>query len=319
MYKKVMTGIFLFAAACMGGPVFCDPVSPQAGGNTGKKAGQSIEKVTKEAESRHSALIKRLQEGKITEVKGIVGLDSPSGGPDTYAGKKTWTLFVVLHPWSCLGGKIEERKLTVRKTMLLEAEFNTLMKQIEPHDTLSLRVRLDRQSFGDPGTRYVQALLLEITGKGAPDKQLQQRMAELRKPIILDDGFFGALVFDRLLDQFEGKRKLGGDTYSISIYNPGGGTKIDARSAQKRVEYFEANLPGIRKKIAARMFDLYNSNWQSLGKLSLRDFMGKIKLDAVSLSTSGDMEIYFSDGGLFEGHSIIIAVDKKDCIHDPHL
>lgn len=318
MMKKVSRNILLITfIGTIGLTSTFSSTSPSTK-KTEKKEKQSMVEMIKQAKEQKRALIKRLLESEIADIVGVVHPGGPGGVGDRSSGERLWSLLFELQPWRQQNGKLDERKLLIRKIQLSEKELEQMMNEIKPYDILSVRVRLDAQSYENPGAKYVHALLLDITRKATPDEELLRRRTEMLIPVVIEDTFFGTLVLDREQDQYEGKRTLGDITYRVSIECLEG-NKIDARFAQKRIEYLEKKLPDIRNTIADKLHNTYNSLWRTLGQVSRTDFMGKIKLDAVSISTTGFMTVYFTDGGMFDGHYIELFIDAKGNIKNPGL
>lgn len=63
---------------------------------------------------------------------------------------------------------------------------------------------------------------------------------------------------------------------------------------------------------ASKLLDLKNNSW--LGEeerpLTKEAFMETIELKAITAFSDGSFELYFDDGDLFWGHTILVSVDK---------
>ncbi|MBD2208907.1 DUF2262 domain-containing protein [Calothrix sp. FACHB-156] len=73
-----------------------------------------------------------------------------------------------------------------------------------------------------------------------------------------------------------------------------------------RIQEQEINL---RRFAANQLLELYNEYWNNGDVIDCLSFMELIKLAAVVINTDGSTDIFYDDGELFGGHTIIVSID----------
>ena len=80
------------------------------------------------------------------------------------------------------------------------------------------------------------------------------------------------------------------------------------------LKWAKTNENKIKKIISKKMLALYNTSWREDDpKINNKQFESRIKLSIVYKSEvqGGDINVYFTDGDLFLGHSIEAVFDKN--------
>ena len=140
----------------------------------------------------------------------------------------------------------------------------------------------------------------------------------------IDDGEFGVLNWDDQCDSWTGRTILpdGSEIHLIvsSASWSKGGRRGD-RSILPGCRAAFRMLPGViedlKQKAVADLLSVYNDTWNQTGvPISADEFLGRIKLEGVSLSPDGGLEAYFETLDLFTDHSIRIPVDPDGSM--PH-
>jgi len=73
--------------------------------------------------------------------------------------------------------------------------------------------------------------------------------------------------------------------------------------------------PTVQERIADDLLDKYNKNWASengigMGQMSRKQFLKRIAPSSIIFYADGSTYWYYSDGGLFGGHTIEVRIDK---------
>lgn len=198
-----------------------------------------------------------------------------------------------------------------------EADLRRLMDTFSAHDVVHLKLRVMEESFMEDYPDRRDALLVEIVNADFQDEELAHHAREMEKPRFYRDDYFGKLKLDRRLNWLVTKRWKGFSRYTIHIDRDG--ETYDARQAWEKIQFVESHLKAIRAAIVEHLFGIYDSNWESLGKLTPAQFTRKTKLQSVTIRTDGGVEVWFSDGGLFLGHDIVVSIDPDNQIKSAHL
>jgi hypothetical protein len=79
-----------------------------------------------------------------------------------------------------------------------------------------------------------------------------------------------------------------------------------------RVTQAIAGLESIKAHAADDHLAILNKHWLDDGEppLSKADFMGRLRLSAVNFLDDEFMDVFFDDGDLFAGHSVIVAIEE---------
>jgi hypothetical protein len=142
-----------------------------------------------------------------------------------------------------------------------------------------------------------------------PDAELSAIAEELQRPIVIQTAELGEVIYDRPLDQFDGKIDWLGKSTPVSV------SSLDAKPVQGALETAKALLASqqswhqrILQKAVDELYLLWKENWKEDDALDLdaREFTLKMRLDSISFDDEGRFEFWFDDGGLFYGHSIMV-------------
>jgi hypothetical protein len=160
--------------------------------------------------NRAEELMEQLKQNAIVEVLGVVQASGASGGRN---GKElNWTLKFAFEAWKYSNGEIQNRKLTICKSVSNE-ELRLHVRQIRPFDVIRIRARIAEQnSFGSP-----QGLLVELVGKDISDAGLNQFALKLPEPVTFEDVRFGIFTLDRRLNLYEAKTSWGSINIGLSL------------------------------------------------------------------------------------------------------
>ena len=160
-------------------------------------------------------------------------------------------------------------------------------------------------------------LLVDVTEKNASCPELEEILAEYKKPIIIEDDILGELIYNKTINSFEGKFFWLDKNIDISLDvdkdNKSGITK--ARKAMKEmylsVEKWDSNM---RTFAARKLIDLAR-DWceseEEAAKITEESFAKRITIESISMTSGGSFTAYFNDDDIFAGHCITVGGSLK--------
>lgn len=114
---------------------------------------------------------------------------------------------------------------------------------------------------------------------------------------------------------YEGTIKAGNRRVEISIETAGAKTDVDdlIKTADAFLAWHEKNAAEPKKYAAKKLLKLKNKNWLEPHEKNLTEsgFVKKMKLTSIGINSDKSIIIFYDDGGLFRGHSIIVEMDKN--------
>ncbi len=133
----------------------------------------------------------------------------------------------------------------------------------------------------------------------------------------IEDEVLGCLVWDSELEWWSSQIEiLSGHWINVSV-SP---ENTDPSVIFQRVRHtlcaileVEINL---RRSTADKLLNLYNTTWNDGLAINQEEFINCITLDAITFSPDGSADLYYCDGDLFWGHTIITAIDTDGCFKD---
>jgi hypothetical protein len=87
-----------------------------------------------------------------------------------------------------------------------------------------------------------------------------------------------------------------------------GSVIVMARKCFSQLQQEEAN---IRHLISEQMLNNYNDNWNNGEIIDNQDFIDSIKLEDIVFDANGNIQLFYNDGYLFDGHGIMVTIDDK--------
>ena len=111
---------------------------------------------------------------------------------------------------------------------------------------------------------------------------------------------------------------LAGKSLHVSFYNT---AEVQLRKNFRRTEALLARIPELEKSMVEEMLELKNDTWldEEETALSAADFKKKIKLETLMVSEDGSHQLFYADGDLFWGHTIVVNLDDQDAYEDATL
>lgn len=87
-----------------------------------------------------------------------------------------------------------------------------------------------------------------------------------------------------------------------------------------RAHLLDTRMEQLKARVAEELLAMHNESWRDGdGSETQEGFAGKLTVEGVVLYEDLSAEVYFEDGGLFQGHVIVAAVDSGGNVTDAHL
>ena len=160
-------------------------------------------------------------------------------------------------------------------------------------------------------------LVVEVLEKDVACPELEEILAEYRKPIILQDDVLGELTYDKQIKSFEGNIAWLGGKVHISLYvdkdNKSGITK--AKKALKTMvseqEKWDAELRSFAAKKLTKLACEWAESDDETSEITEESFAKRISLSSICMTSGGSFSAYFDDDDLFFGHCITVCGSLK--------
>lgn len=160
-------------------------------------------------------------------------------------------------------------------------------------------------------------LVVEVLEKDVACPELEEILAEYRKPIILQDDALGELTYDKQIKSFEGNIAWLGGKVHISLYvdkdNKSGITK--AKKALKTMvseqEKWDADLRSFAAQKLTKLACEWAESDEEAAEITEESFAKRISLSSICMISGGSFSAYFDDDDLFFGHCITVCGSLK--------
>lgn len=237
----------------------------------------------------------------------VVGIVYPFGAGGGKAGEDdSWTLTFTLVAWKPAGGPVGDRRLHVSQPGLTNEQLRERMAGIDSEDILRLRVR-----FAEPPDdgELVYAELVERVGPVADDAELNERLAELRRPVVVPHPVLGPLTLDRKHDWYECELDWPGGPVKFTLERGEDEDDPALFATAEQVWHDRYDWHDQVRECALRdLLELKNDCWLEDDETELTEaqFLERMKLESVSMDPDGRLTFWHDDGGLFWGHVIMV-------------
>ncbi len=252
-----------------------------------------------------SSEINRFEErfsNKIIEVAAVTGASGIGAG--RASGNMMWNASINLIAWKYLYTDEPVIKEELRLEWLVDdEEWKESADCLEVNTVVRLQVRRAEKSM----------MLVKILETRYKDNDLVEILQESMKPIFFNDELLGKFELDKRVKQFERKISWAGE--EGNLYFAWDEDKKIMKSALETAHVLFKDQDEWNKKIrmyaAEELVELANDWLQDkeeveIDEISKELFTDFMKLDSISVYPEGDFEMFFFDGDMFWGHSIII-------------
>lgn len=138
----------------------------------------------------------------------------------------------------------------------------------------------------------------------------------------LQDGALGTVTWDDRFDQWEAQVELQPDHAVTMTVDPA--EELDDTAAVELLRDMHLWLrqcePEARQFAAAELLELHNDTWSEEDEeTTAEEFVERMTLTSVSVYSDGSAELYYADGDLFWGHTILISVNEDRTFEDASI
>ena len=247
----------------------------------------------------------------------IHGVVYPSGvGAGKSQGDILWHMTFSLAVWANPDGPVQRRKVLVRRD-IDDGELASYRERLPNYGVVALEVGLVEDSlFGEP-----QAWLYAVLPESPTRDELFRIADDLRTPATTEDQQFGTFTLDRLVNWHKAQTFWGVNSVCLALNSDSGeetfpqDSLAHARTLWSEQERWDAD---IRDYMLKELLDLKNGNWldEDEAELSKEEFLERVSLESVTVSSEGTFEFWYADGDLFGGHSIMVSGSLDGGIND---
>ena len=247
--------------------------------------------------------------------KEIIVLRHEGGGGSLRNGFWDWAAYFLAYV-DCETGELhkEEGRIVYPVT-----DKENLPYQFEDETIYKLRVREKLPEEVPNGALPIKNhfLVVEVLEKDVACPELEEILAEYRKPIILQDDALGELTYDKQIKSFEGNIAWLGGKVHISLYvdkdNKSGITK--AKKALKTMLSEQAKWDADLRSFAAKKLTKLACEWaesdEEAAEITEESFAKRISLSSIWMTSGGSFSAYFDDDDFFFGHCITVCGSLK--------
>ncbi|MBX0352877.1 DUF2262 domain-containing protein [Bacillus toyonensis] len=237
---------------------------------------------------------------EIAAVTGALGIGASKGGDNIL-----WTASIDLIAWKDLHNNETITKEDIRLAWLVDDEEWRKSKDILTANTVvTLQVRKSENSL----------MLVKVLETPYKDDELEIILQDAMKPVFYDDGILGEFELDKRVKTFEKRMSWAGE--ECHLYFDWNEDKHMMKSALETAhvlfkEQYEWNMK-MKMYAAKELVELANEWLQDddeaeIDEITKEMFIDSITLSSLSVYSEGDFEIFFLDGDIFWGHSIIVS------------
>ena len=245
----------------------------------------------------------------------IIVLRHEGGGGSLRNGFWDWAAYFLAYV-DCETGELHKEEgrivfpVTDKENLPYQFEDETIYK-------LKVRAKLPEEVPNGALSTKKHFLVVEVLEKNAACKELEEILAEYRKPIILQDDILGELIYDKQIKSFEGNILWLGGKIHISLYvdkdNKSGVTK--AKKVLKTMVSEQAKWDADLRSFAAKKLTKLACEWaesdDETSEITEESFAKRISLSSIWMTSGGSFSAYFDDDDLFFGHCITVCGSLK--------
>ncbi len=158
-------------------------------------------------------------------------------------------------------------------------------------------------------------MVLKVLEENIQNSELLEILAEYRKPILLNDNELGVFELNKDLRWFEGKASWLNNTITIYLE-----VSVDNQKTWKSalnylrkycLQQTQFDLE-LKQYAAEQLLELAN-DWQeeTINKITKPEFINRISLSTLSVSSGGKFKFDFLDDNIFLGHSIRVSGSNR--------
>ena len=243
--------------------------------------------------------------------KEIIVLRHEGGGGSLRNGFWDWAAYFLAYV-DCETGELHKEE---GRIVFLVTDKENLPYQFKDETIYKLKVRAKLPEEVPNGALSAKKhfLVVEVLEKNAACKELEEILAEYRKPIILQDDILGELIYDKQIKSFQGSIIWQDGKINIILEvdkdNKSGITK--AKKALKAMVSEQAKWDAELRSFSAKKLTKLACEWaesdDETSEITEESFAKRISLSSIWMTSGGSFSAYFDDDDLFFGHCITVC------------
>lgn len=247
--------------------------------------------------------------------KEIIVLRHEGGGGSLRNGFWDWAAYFLAYE-DCETGELHKEEgrivfpVTDKENLPYQFEDETIYK-------LKVRTKLPEEVPNGALSAKKHFLVVEVLEKNAACKELEEILAEYRKPIILQDDILGELIYDKQITSFQGSIiwQDGKINIILDVDKDNKGEITKAKKALKTMISEQAKWDADLRSFAAKKLTKLACEWaesdDETSEITEESFAKKISLSSIWMTLGGSFSAYFDDDDLFFGHCITVCGSLK--------
>ena len=231
------------------------------------------------------------------KLTGLIGAASPGG---VKGAADEWNLVIHLAAMRTTGAEVTQGEFRCELPVSRDG-LESWMGRLRPYQILDAEVDA-------ADARCI--VLREITALDVADTALSELATRLKQPVSVSHDVLGALTLNREFCLYEGhvswmQREVAIELECAEPDEPG--PAID--NAVRLVGSQQAWWDRITTYAVDELLELKNESWREDGEadVSASEFLERLSLESISVSSEGKFSFWFDDGGLFWGHAVVVA------------
>ena len=140
----------------------------------------------------------------------------------------------------------------------------------------------------------------------------------------IHDETLGTLTWNSRLDWWEGQAEWApgrrvGVSLSVEDDDPDAAPTAAIAHAGRVLNSLAELEPEARQLAADELLEIYNEEWNDGDPLSPDEFVTRLTLEDIGLAADGSAELFYQDGGLFAGHTVLVSLDEAGNLDDADI
>ncbi|MBP1916555.1 hypothetical protein J2Z23_003537 [Lederbergia galactosidilyticus] len=240
---------------------------------------------------------------EVVEVAAVTGASGVSAG--RASGNLMWNASINLVAWKYIdkneAPRIEEMRLG---WLVDDKEWEESKAILKKNSIVRLQVRLAKNSM----------MLVKVLENNFHDDELNIILEKSLEPVFYVDGILGEFELFKSVNLFEKQIVWAGEEGQLYFdWDKDEKEMAAALSTAHELFHHQEEWSGKIKLFAAEeLVELANDwleddNEADIDEITKEMFIRLLKLDSISVYSDGEFEMFFSDGDMFWGHSIIVS------------
>lgn len=215
----------------------------------------------------------------------------------------SWEVSIHSSNWLMPDGKHRNGDLRIGR-IVEKPEIDAWFGRLPANSVVRLLV-VDDKEAADGIERYK---LVSVLGVG-DDAILNGIASELAKTVTFEDDVFGTFTLDRQLDLFFAEVGADGERIQVSVTSS---DDMPDRDELVLLKAFWAGWPRwdprLREFAAEELINMKQDAWleEEEAPPTMIDFASRMKPQDIGINREGEFVVYYDDGDLFFGHSIVV-------------